>query len=313
MSGKIMILGACGQIGTELTLRLRKIHGTNQVIACDIKQGNKELMESGPFEIVNALDADELENVIAKHEVSELYHLVAMLSATAEQMPLKGWDLNMKSLLIALELAKDKKISRLFWPSSMGAFGPSSPKQNTPQHCVMEPTTVYGISKLAGEHWCQYYHDKYGVDVRSIRYPGIISYKTLPGGGTTDYAVDVYFKALSDGKYTSFLGKDTTLPMMYMEDAVRATIELMEAPSDKLRIRTSYNLAAMSFNPEEVAHSIQKFLPHFTINYKPDFRQDIADTWPQSIDDSYAKEDWGWNPEFNLDQMTNIMLASIKK
>ncbi len=206
MSGKIMILGACGQIGTELTLRLRKIHGTDQVIACDIKQGNKELMESGPFEIVNALDADELENVISKYEVSELYHLVAMLSATAEQMPLKGWDLNMKSLLIALELAKDKKISKLFWPSSMGAFGPSSPKQNTPQHCVMEPTTVYGISKLAGEHWCQYYHDKYGVDVRSIRYPGIISYKTLPGGGTTDYAVDIYFKALSDGKYTIFLG-----------------------------------------------------------------------------------------------------------
>ena len=313
MSGKIMILGACGQIGTELTLRLRKIHGTDQVIACDIKQGNKELMESGPFEIVNALDADELENAISKHQVSELYHLVAMLSATAEQMPLKGWDLNMKSLLIALELAKDKKISKLFWPSSMGAFGPSSPKQNTPQHCVMEPTTVYGISKLAGEHWCQYYHDKYGVDVRSIRYPGIISYKTLPGGGTTDYAVDIYFKALSDGKYTSFLGKDTTLPMMYMDDAVRATIELMDAASEKLRIRTSYNLAAMSFNPEEVTKSIQKTLPDFTIDYNPDFRQDIADTWPQSIDDSFAKEDWGWNPEFDLDQMTNTMITSIKK
>jgi nucleoside-diphosphate-sugar epimerase len=313
MSGKIMILGACGQIGTELTLRLRKIHGTDQVIACDIKQGNKELMESGPFEIVNALDADELENAISKHEVSELYHLVAMLSATAEQMPLKGWDLNMKSLLIALELAKDKKISKLFWPSSMGAFGPSSPKQNTPQHCVMEPTTVYGISKLAGEHWCQYYHDKYGVDVRSIRYPGIISYKTLPGGGTTDYAVDIYFKALSDGKYTSFLDKDTTLPMMYMDDAVRATIELMDAASEKLRIRTSYNLAAMSFNPEEVTKSIQKTLPDFTIDYNPDFRQDIADTWPQSIDDSFAKEDWGWNPEFDLDQMTNTMITSIKK
>lgn len=313
MSGKIMILGACGQIGTELTLRLRKIHGTDQVIACDIKQGNKELMESGPFEIVNALDADELENAISKHQVSELYHLVAMLSATAEQMPLKGWDLNMKSLLIALELAKDKKISKLFWPSSMGAFGPSSPKQNTPQHCVMEPTTVYGISKLAGEHWCQYYHDKYGVDVRSIRYPGIISYKTLPGGGTTDYAVDIYFKALSDGKYTSFLDKDTTLPMMYMDDAVRATIELMDAASEKLRIRTSYNLAAMSFNPEEVTKSIQKTLPDFTIDYKPDFRQDIADTWPQSIDDSFAKEDWGWNPEFDLDQMTNTMIKAIKK
>ncbi len=308
-----MILGACGQIGTELTLRLRKIHGTDQVIACDIKQGNKELMESGPFEIVNALDADELKNAISKHEVSELYHLVAMLSATAEQMPLKGWDLNMKSLLIALELAKDKKISKLFWPSSMGAFGPSSPKQNTPQHCVMEPTTVYGISKLAGEHWCQYYHDKYGVDVRSIRYPGIISYKTLPGGGTTDYAVDIYFKALSDGKYTSFLGKDTTLPMMYMDDAVRATIELMDASSEKLRIRTSYNLAAMSFNPEEVTKSIQKILPDFTIDYNPDFRQGIADTWPQSIDDSFAKEDWGWNPEFDLDQMTNTMITSIKK
>ncbi len=312
MSGKIMILGACGQIGTELTLRLRKIHGTDQVIACDIKQGNKELMESGPFEIVNALDAQELEDAILKHDVSQLYHLVAMLSATAEQMPLKGWDLNMKSLLIALELAKDKKISKLFWPSSMGAFGPSSPKQNTPQHCVMEPTTVYGISKLAGENWCQYYHDKYGVDVRSIRYPGIISYKTLPGGGTTDYAVDIYFKAISDGKYTSFLSKETTLPMMYMEDAVRATIELMDAPSEKLRIRTSYNLAAMSFNPEEIAKSIKRIIPGFEIDYNPDFRQDIADTWPQSIDDSFAKEDWGWNPEFDLDQMTDAMITAIK-
>ncbi len=312
MSGKIMILGACGQIGTELTLRLRKIHGTDQVIACDIKQGNKELMESGPFEIVNALDAQELEDAILKHNVGQLYHLVAMLSATAEQMPLKGWDLNMKSLLIALELAKDKKISKLFWPSSMGAFGPSSPKQNTPQHCVMEPTTVYGISKLAGENWCQYYHDKYGVDVRSIRYPGIISYKTLPGGGTTDYAVDIYFKAISDGKYTSFLSKETTLPMMYMEDAVRATIELMDAPSEKLRIRTSYNLAAMSFNPEEIAKSIKRIIPGFEIDYNPDFRQDIADTWPQSIDDSFAKEDWGWNPEFDLDQMTDAMITAIK-
>jgi nucleoside-diphosphate-sugar epimerase len=308
-----MILGACGQIGTELTLRLRKIHGRDQVIACDIKQGNTELMESGPFEIVNALDADELEKTISKHGVSELYHLVAMLSATAEQMPLKGWDLNMKSLLIALELAKDKKINKLFWPSSMGAFGPSSPKENTPQHCVMEPTTVYGISKLAGEHWCQYYYDKYGVDVRSIRYPGIISYKTLPGGGTTDYAVDIYFKALSESKYSSFLNKDTTLPMMYMEDAVRATIELMDAPSENLRIRTSYNLAAMSFNPYEVSKSIQRLIPDFRIDYQPDFRQDIADTWPKSIDDSFAQDDWGWKPKFDLDQMTDTMLASIKK
>lgn len=308
-----MILGACGQIGTELTLKLRKTHGADAVVACDIKEGSKELMESGPFEIVNALDQQQIESVLEHYEIDQMYHLVAMLSATAEKMPLKGWDLNMQSLLIALELAKEGKIKRLFWPSSMGAFGPSSPKEMTPQHCVMEPTTVYGISKLAGEHWCQYYFDKYGVDVRSIRYPGIISYKTLPGGGTTDYAVDIYFQAKQRGAYTSFLSENTMLPMMYMEDAVNATIKLMSAEPDQLSIRTSYNLAAMSFTPEQVAQSIQKWIPEFELSYSPDFRQEIADSWPRSIDDAYARKDWGWKEQFDLDKMTQIMLEHIKQ
>ena len=307
-----MVLGASGQIGTELTLKLREQHGVNKVIACDLKEGNAELMESGPFEFINALDDEALRTFIKKHDIRQMYHLVAMLSATAEKMPLKGWDLNMQSLMIALEIAKDGLIDKLFWPSSMGAFGPSSPKVMTPQDCVMQPTTVYGISKLAGEHWCQYYHDKYGVDVRSIRYPGIISYKTLPGGGTTDYAVDIYFKALEEKAYTSFLSAETTLPMMYMDDAVKATIQLMEADSSRLRVRTSYNLAAMSFNPEEVAESIQEFLPDFKIAYKPDFRQAIADSWPKSIDDNFAREDWDWKPSVDLNQMTKKMLSGVE-
>lgn len=307
-----MVLGASGQIGTELTLKLREQHGVDQVIACDLKEGSEELMQSGPFEFINALDDDALRTFIKKHEIRQMYHLVAMLSATAEKMPLKGWDLNMQTLMIALEIAKDGLIDKLFWPSSMGAFGPSSPKIMTPQNCVMQPTTVYGISKLAGEHWCQYYYDKYGVDVRSIRYPGIISYKTLPGGGTTDYAVDIYFKAVEQQSYESFLGPETTLPMMYMDDAVKATIQLMEADANRLRIRTSYNLAAMSFNPEEVASSIQKEIPGFKISYAPDFRQAIADSWPKSIDDNFAREDWDWSPSIDLKEMTKLMLTGVE-
>ena len=313
MNETIMILGACGQIGTELTLKLRALHGTNAVIACDLKKGSEELMNSGPFEIVDALNQELLVEIIDKYNVTQMYHLVAMLSATAEKVPLVGWDLNMKTLLIGLELAREGKIKKLFWPSSMGAFGPTSPKEQTPQHCVMEPTTVYGISKLAGEHWCQYYFDKYGVDVRSIRYPGIISWKTQPGGGTTDYAVDIYFKAIQEGKYTSFLNASTKLPMMYMDDAVDATIQLMEADPERLRIRTSYNLAAMSFTPEEVGEEIKNHIPHFHLDYAPDFRQDIADSWPRSIDDSYAQEDWDWKPSFDLKAMTQTMLSALKK
>ncbi|MGB0776989.1 MAG: NAD-dependent epimerase/dehydratase family protein [Flavobacteriaceae bacterium] len=313
MKERIMILGACGQIGTELTLSLRKKHGSQAVVACDLKEGSEELMNSGPFEQVNAMDAEAVEQIIDNYQVTQMYHLVAMLSATAEQMPLKGWDLNMQSLMIALELAKKGKLKKLFWPSSMGAFGPSSPKTMTPQHCVMEPTTVYGISKLAGEHWCQYYFDKYGVDVRSIRYPGIISWKTKPGGGTTDYAVDIYFQALEKGHYTSFLSSKTKLPMMYMDDAVKATIELMEADPERLRIRTSYNLAAMSFDPSEMEASIKKHLPDFTLDYAPDFRQEIADSWPQSIDDTYARKDWDWKPDFDLDKMTATMIKALTK
>ena len=293
-----MILGACGQIGTELTLKLRELHGTNAVIACDLKQGSEELMNSGPFEIVDALNQELLVEIIEKYNVTQMYHLVAMLSATAEKVPLVGWDLNMKTLLIGLELAREGKIKKLFWPSSMGAFGPTSPKEQTPQHCVMEPTTVYGISKLAGEHWCQYYFDKYGVDVRSIRYPGIISWKTQPGGGTTDYAVDIFHQAIKTSKYESFLSENTKLPMMYMTDAIRATIELMEAPAKQVKIRSSYNLAGVSF---------------FEISYNSDFRQKIADSWPRSINDEHAKNHWGWALKYDLEKMTKDMIINLKK
>jgi len=311
MSKRILIIGACGQIGTELTLKLRQINGNDAVIASDIREGNKELMKSGPFEFINAMDYDTILKVIEKYSITDLYLMAAMLSATGEKFPAKAWELNMNSLFNVLNLAKEGKIKKLFWPSSIAVFGPTTPKENTPQETVMEPTTVYGISKQAGERWCEYYFNKYGVDVRSIRYPGIISWKTNPGGGTTDYAVEIYHNALLIGKYNSFLNKETKLPMMYMDDAIEATIRIMDAKPEDIKIRSSYNLAAMSFTPEEIAEEIKTSVPEFKISYNSDFRQNIADSWPRSIDDSRAREDWGWKHKFDIKKMSQSMLDSL--
>lgn len=311
MSDTILIIGACGQIGTELTQKLREIYGNQQVIATDIREGNEDMLNAGPFEILNATDKQGILDIVQKYQVTQVYLMAAMLSATAEKMPQKAWELNMNSLLAVLELAKEKHIKQVYWPSSIAAFGPTSPKINTPQKTVMEPSTVYGISKLAGEHWCNYYHEKFGVDVRSLRYPGIISWKTKPGGGTTDYAVDIYFKAIEEQKYECFLSEDTCLPMMYMQDAIAATIQIMQADASAIKTRTGYNLAAMSFTPKEVAAAIQKQIPNFSITYKEDFRQQIADSWPQVIDDSDARKDWGWKHKFDLDAMTQDMLENL--
>ncbi|WP_348712878.1 NAD-dependent epimerase/dehydratase family protein [Tenacibaculum sp. 190524A05c] len=312
MADTILILGACGQIGTELTQSLREIHGNENVIASDIRYGDDEFVKEGPFEIIDATDREKILEVIQKYNISQVYLMAAMLSATAEKYPQKAWELNMNSLLIILELAREKHIKTVYWPSSIAVFGPSSPKVNTPQDTIMNPKTVYGMSKLAGEHWCNYYHDKYGVDVRSLRYPGIISWKTKPGGGTTDYAVDIYFKAIEEGKYECFLDENTMLPMMYMNDAIKATIKIMEADSKDIQIRTSYNLGAISFTPEEITNEIKKHLPDFEISYKPDFRQDIANSWPQIIDDSKARQDWNWSHDFDLASMTEEMLKNIQ-
>lgn len=313
MAGKILIIGASGQIGTELTLKLRELNGSDQVIASDIREGNEELMSSGPFEVADATDLSVIENIIENHQIEEVYLMAAMLSATAEKHPMKAWNLNMDSLFHILNLAKDKKIKKVFWPSSIAVFGPTTPKENTPQTTIMEPTTVYGISKQTGERWCEYFHAKFGVDVRSLRYPGIISYKTLPGGGTTDYAIEIFHEALKNRTYTSFLSESTGLPMMYMDDAIKATIDLMEAPSEKIKIRSSYNLSAISFTPKELAAEIKKHIPDFSIDYAPDFRQEIADSWPSDIDDSRAREDWNWKHQYDLSALTEKMLAGVSE
>ncbi|MFY0602641.1 MAG: NAD-dependent epimerase/dehydratase family protein [Flavobacteriaceae bacterium] len=312
MGETILIIGACGQIGTELTVKLRSIYGNENVIATDIREGDSMLMSSGPFEILNATKKDDIAEIVKKYKVSQVYLLAAMLSATGEKFPDKAWKLNMTSLLAVLDIAKEKLINKVYWPSSIAAFGPTTPNVNTPQFTVMDPTTVYGISKISGEFWCNYYHDKFGVDVRSLRYPGIISWKTKPGGGTTDYAVDIFFKAIEEGSYTCFLKEDTRLPMMYMDDAVDATIKIMQANKDQIKIRTSYNLSAIDFTPKEIAAEIQKSIPNFTISYKPDFRQAIADSWPQSIDDSHARKDWGWHHSFDLKAMTKEIIKNLK-
>lgn len=311
MQKSILILGACGQIGTELTLALREKYGNDQVVASDIREGTKNLMDSGPFELLDATNYDAMEDVIMYYEIEEVYLMAAMLSATAEKFPMRAWNLNMNSLFNVLNLAKEEKINKVFWPSSIAVFGPNTPLENTPQHTIMEPSTVYGISKQSGERWCSYYFRKYGVDVRSVRYPGLISWKTLPGGGTTDYAVEIYHKAVAGEAYTSFLKADTRLPMMFMDDAIRATMDIMETESDKLTVRSSYNLAAMSFTPAEIAKSIQAHIPTFKVDFKPDFRQDIADSWPNSIDDSQATADWNWQPDFNLERTTEEMLRNL--
>jgi len=313
MKTSILVLGASGQIGTELTQKLRLLYGNTYVIASDIREANEEIMNSGPFEIIDATDKAAILQVIQKYNITQVYLLAAMLSATAEKHPQIAWNLNMNSLLAVLDLAKEKHIKQIYWPSSIAVFGPTTPKKNTPQKTVMEPSTVYGISKVSGEFWCNYYHEKFGVDVRSLRYPGIISWKTKPGGGTTDYAVDIYFKALEDKKYECFLSENTRLPMMYMDDAVNATIALMQAKSENIKIRNGYNLAAIDFTPKEIAAEIKKHLPDFEISYKPDFRQKIADSWPSSIDDSEARKDWGWQHKFDLESMTKVIIQQIKK
>ena len=313
MEKRILIIGASGQIGNELTMSLRNRYGNQNVIASDLREASALVMESGPFEILDAMDGKATEKAVKKYNITDVYLMAAMLSATAEKFPVKGWDLNMSSLFNVLNLAKDKKIKRIFWPSSIAVFGPTTPKTNTPQHTIMEPTTVYGISKQTGERWCEYYHKRYGVDVRSIRYPGLISYKTPPGGGTTDYAIEIFHEALKEKKYTCFLSAQTALPMMFMDDAIDATVNIMLAPSQKIKIRNAYNLAALSFTPQELAVSIQKHIPDFTIAYQPDFRQAIADSWPASIDDSQARKDWGWEHRVNLDMMTKIMIENLRK
>lgn len=312
MSTKILIIGACGQIGTELTTQLRNLYGVENVVASDIRKLNNDIVNNGIFEVVNALDYNQIEHLIEQYQITEVYLMAALLSATAEKNPAFAWDLNMNSLFHVLNLAKAGKIKKIFWPSSIAVFGPTTPKENTPQYTIMEPTTVYGISKQTGERWCEYYHHQYGVDVRSIRYPGLISWTTEPGGGTTDYAVDIYHKALKDGKYTCFLSENTKLPMMYMDDAIRATVEIMQAPSDQIKIRSSYNLAGISFTPAEIAAEIQTRIPSFEIAYQPDFRQKIADSWPASIDDTCARAHWGWKHQFDLPSITDQMIAHLR-
>lgn len=312
MSEIILILGAGGQIGGELTGKLRTLYGNTNVIATDIRKNHHFENAQGPFEIVDATDEEAILQVIKKYKVTQVYLLAALLSATGEKYPQKAWDLNMTSLLAVLNIAKDKHIKQVYWPSSIAAFGPTTPKQDTPQRTIMEPTTVYGISKISGEFWCNYYHERYGVDVRSLRYPGIISWKTKPGGGTTDYAVDIFFKAIENGRYECFLKSDTRLPMMYMEDAVNATIQLMQADAKDIQIRTSYNLSAINFTPEELTKEIQKHIPEFVISYQPDFRQDIADSWPQSIDDSQARSDWNWSHQYDLSAMTKDIIQNLR-
>jgi len=307
---KILIIGSNGQIGTELLETLRVDYGIDNVIGADIK--NPSEISHGPFEIIDVLDSKRITEVVKEHKITQIYILAALLSATAEQKIKFGWHLNMDGLINVLDIAVEYKVSKVFWPSSIAVFGPSTPKLNTPQVCYMDPSTIYGISKLAGEFWCNYYFHRFGLDVRSIRYPGLIGYKSAPGGGTTDYAVHIFHEALSKGSYDCFLAEDTMLPMMYMEDAIRATIELMHAPAEKIKIRTSYNLSAMSFTPGELAIEIRKIMPEFKITYHPDIRQQYAESWPKSIDDSVARKDWGWAHQYDIKKLVEVMMLHCK-
>lgn len=313
MNTKILIIGACGQIGSELTIALRERHGSDNVIAADISDNKKHLLGKGPFEIVDAKDKEALFELVIKYQITDVYLMAALLSATSEKNPQLAWELNMNSLSHVLEMGRDKLVKKIFWPSSIAVYGPTTPKKNTPQRTVVEPLTVYGITKLAGERWCEYFYEKYKVDVRSIRYPGLISYKTLPGGGTTDYAVNIYHKAIAGEHFECFLNEGTILPMMFMADAIKATMQIMDAPKEAIKIRSSYNIAAISFGPEDIAASIKKLIPDFSVSYHPDYRQEIADGWPESIDDSEARKDWGWNHDYDLDKTTQIMLGALSK
>lgn len=307
---KILVIGANGQIGTVLTTALRERYGNNNVIASDIRASDHD---NSPFELLNILDGERLSEIVKKRRITQIYHLAAILSASGEKNPRRTWDINMNGLFNVLDVAKDQAIDKVFFPSSIAVFGKTTPKYDTPQHTILDATTIYGISKDAGESWCQYYFLKYGIDVRSLRYPGVISYQSMPGGGTTDYAVDIFHKAVQGMNYECFLKKDTMLPMIYMPDTIRATCELMEAPAKKIKIRTSYNLAAMSFTPKKIADEIKQHIPKFKTTYKPDFRQAIADSWTATIDDSEARKDWGWKEEFDLKKMTSDMIIQLGK
>lgn len=309
---KILVIGACGQIGVELTLNLRKMYGEGTVIASDLREEHPLLKGTGPYVSLDIMNKETFHVLVLRYNITQVYLLAAILSATGEKNPVLAWHVNMQSLLNVLDVAKEEGLSKIYWPSSIAVFGPESPKDHTPQHTVIEPTTVYGISKFAGERWCEYYFKRYNVDVRSLRYPGLISYKSQPGGGTTDYAIEIFHDALKNNSYTSFLNEQTYLPMMYMPDAIRATIELMETDAAKITVRSSYNISAMSFSPKEIAGEIQKHIPGFSIHYKPDSRQNIANSWPKSIDDSRAKEDWNWKPEYDIAGMTEDMITNLK-
>jgi nucleoside-diphosphate-sugar epimerase len=309
---KILVIGASGQIGVELTMALRKIYGNANVIASDLREQNPLLEGTGPYVSMDVMNKEMLHVQVIRQGITQIYLLAAILSATGEKNPNLAWNLNMQGLLNVLDIAREEHLHKVYWPSSIAVFGPTSPKQDCPQQTIIEPITVYGISKYAGEFWCNYYNKRFGVDVRSLRYPGLISYKSAPGGGTTDYAVEIFHEALEEKKYECFLSEDTYLPMMYMPDAIKATIELMEAPADKISIRTAYNISGMSFSPKEIAAEIKKSIPEFEISYQPDYRQAIADSWPQSIDDSVARADWGWQEEYNLESMTKDMLLNLK-
>ena len=313
MKERILIIGSSGQIGTELVMELRRMYGNENVIASDIRDSSKQVMNSGPFEALDIMDESLLREIVKKYKVTQVYLLAALLSATAEQNIELGWRLNMRSHSHVLDLAREGLIKKIFWPSSIAVFGPTTPMENTPQYTIMEPNTVYGITKQAGERWNEYYFNKFGVDVRSVRYPGLIGWKAAPGGGTTDYAVDIFHKAITDGKYKSFLSENTGLPMMYMPDAIRATIELMEAPAEQVKIRSSYNLAGISFTPKEIAAEVSKHIPNFEMSYNSDFRQEIADSWPSSINDEHAQNDWGWELEYNLEKMTSDIIKNLKE
>lgn len=307
---KVLIIGAGGQIGLELTAELSKIYGHQNVVPSDLKAPS--VKTENPFEVLDALDGKALYDIVKKHGITHIYHLAAMLSATGEKNPMFAWKLNMESLFHVLDLGKEKHIKQIYWPSSIAVFGPTTPRENTPQYTVMEPSTIYGISKQAGERWCEWYFQKHGVDTRSIRYPGLIGWKSAPGGGTTDYAVHIFHEALKKGTYESFLSEHTALPMMHMEDAIRATIEIMHAPAEQIKIRGAYNLSGISFSPKEIAAEIKKHIPDFTITYKPDFRQAIADSWPKSINDSEARKDWGWKEHYDLPKLVENMLVNLK-
>lgn len=310
---KILIIGCAGQIGSELTLALRKLYGDSNVVATDIKPADKEITEGGPFEILDVLDTHRLFGTVSRNKITQIYHLAAILSGNAEKKPIASWHINMESLLNVMELSRELSLHKVFWPSSIAVFGPTTPREDTPQFTVMEPNTVYGISKLAGERWLEYYHQKYGVDVRSLRYPGLISYKTEAGGGTTDYAVEIFYEAFREKQYDCFLQENTYLPMQFMDDAINATIAVMEAPEENITVRSSYNVAGISFSPKELVQEITKQLPDFDVSFRPDFRQAIADSWPKSIDDSVARRDWNLKNTYDLKKMAHVMLTEVGK